>query len=93
MNEELTQAYIDLLTSMFTLHRVIKTDPAHAAKVELQNHHARMIGQAIADTGGPQAMRAFIDQFFDATESDDAETWLYRRWDGIRLSDGSVWVS
>lgn len=57
MNEELTKAYVDLLTSMFTLHRVIKADPAHAAKVELQNHHARMIGQAIADHGGPQAIQ------------------------------------
>ncbi|MDF0543353.1 hypothetical protein PX699_13425 [Sphingobium sp. H39-3-25] len=85
--------HIELLSSMFQVHRAIKADPKHADKIELQNQHVRMIGQAIAQEGGGQAMRQFIDRFYEATKSDDAETWLYRRWDGIRLPDGSVWVS
>ena len=93
MTADCADLHIELLSSMFQLHRAMKADPKHAAKIELQNHHARMIGQAIADEGGQQTMRRFIDRFYEATESDDAETWLYRRWDGIRLPDGSVWVS
>ena len=93
MTDELTRQQITLLASMFDVHRMLKGKPQHESKIEEQNQHARAIGQAIADKGGWQVMRDFIDRFYAATGSDDAETWLYRRWDGIRLPDGSVWVS
>ncbi|OAN56938.1 hypothetical protein [Sphingobium sp. TCM1] len=93
MTDDLIQLHVEHLASMFALHRAMKSDPRHEDKITLQNQVATSIGQMIADEGGQHAMRAFIDQFYNRTQSDDAETWLYRRWDGIRLPDGSVWVS
>ena len=93
MTDDLTRQRITLLSSMFDMHRAMKGKPQHEVKIEEQNQHARSIGLAIADKGGWQAMLDFIDRFYEATGNDDAETWLYRRWDGIRLPDGSVWVS
>lgn len=91
--DDLTQIHIEHLASMFDTYRLLKGKPQHDGKLKLFADMARLIGQNIADNGGSQAMRAFIDRFYEHTKSDDAEDWLYRRWDGIRLPDGSVWVS
>lgn len=89
--KSIDQLHIELLGSIFEMYRRMKSDPAQQSRVETMVHHVRMIGAVYAEQGA-SAVRQFIDQFADAY-GDDAETWLYRRWDGLRLNNGSVWIS
>lgn len=89
--KSIEQMHIEIIGGIFELYRFMKADPAQQARVETMIHHVRMIGTDYAEQGAREVKR-FLDQFADAY-GDHAETWLYRRWDGLRLKDGSVWCS
>lgn len=81
----------EMLHLLFEGYRMMKADPAQQERIEFMMANVRSIG-AIYAAQGFAAVHAFLDKFADAY-GDDAETWLWRRWDGLRLPDGSVWCS
>lgn len=78
------------LADLYDTYRLMKN--TGDKRIEVICLHARAIGQFYADKGGAQALKAFLDKFAEAN-GEDMEEWLWRRWDGLRLPGGAVWIS